>query len=43
MTASALLLSYADQASVFSEINTDSPYLFSLKVLPMESSSDSQN
>ena len=43
VAASALSLSSAYKASVFSEINPVPPYFFTLKILPMERSSDSQN
>ena len=43
VAASALSLSSAYKASVFSEINSVPPYFFTLKILPMERSSDSQN
>ena len=43
VAASTLSLSSAYKASVFSEINPVTPYFFSLKILPMERSSDSQS
>ena len=43
MAASTLSLSPAYKASVFSEINPVPPYSFSLKILPMERSPDSQS
>ena len=43
MAASALSLSSAYKASVFSEINPVLPSLFTLKILSMEKSSDSQS
>ena len=43
MATSAFSLSSAYKTSVFSEINPVPPYFFSLKILPMERSSDSQS
>ena len=42
MAAFTLSLSFADKASAFSEINSVPPIFFSLKILPMGRSSDSQ-
>ena len=42
VAASALSLSSTYKTSVFPEINPVPPYFFSLKILPMERSSDSQ-
>ena len=39
----ALLLSSACKASVFSEGSPIPPYIFSLKILPIEGSSESQS
>ena len=43
MAASTLLLRSAYKASSFSEISPLPTYFFSLQILPMERSSDSQN
>ena len=43
VAASALSLSSAFKSSVFSESSPVLPYFFSLKILPMEGSSDSQS
>ena len=43
MATSALSLSSACKASVFSERSPILPYFFSLKILPMEGSSDNQS
>ena len=43
MAASGFLLSSAYKSSVFLEINPVPPHFFSLKILPMERSSDSQS
>ena len=43
VAASALSLSSTYKASLFSEINAVSLYFFSLKIFPMERSSDSQS
>ena len=43
MAASALLWSSAFKASVFSESSPVPSYFFSLKILPIEGSSDSQS
>ena len=43
VAASALLLSSAYKASIFSEINPIAPYFFSLKIFPMERFSDNQS
>ena len=43
VAASALSLSSTYKGSVFSEINPVPPWFFSLKIFPMEMSSDSQS
>ena len=43
VAAFTVLLSSKQKASAFSEINPIPPYFFSLKIFPMERSSDSQS
>ena len=43
VAAPAISLSSPYKASVFSDINPAPPYFFSLQILPMERSSDSQS